>query len=384
MRVSEKEFSLKYIQIIEDVLDLHEVKHNPRPKSKVEELSGRLEAHFSVWQKGALDSIQNRNDTVSFHFGNSNQLSTTLEYAPLYVDHVVLQDLVLRILQSKSLASKKLRRIRLIGDQLVSWRPLVEEGIVSIIPSPIFWDQHIEEHLTSLSTTNHQFAVPLYASLLLGCSPMTDVPELARELPNIANSSVGREIANTSASSDRSPNIQSNLSGDHVYYQNMISELQHGDVIDVLPLLLGNDRVTQNPELWCLKDPDPERLLELSSEFSGFRTELNSTVDQITSSTDHSDIYSILEQSSKQVTDEYMKIKRKRQRYRKSRGKDTIKIVLQSVPLLLGINSQDMLLSVSGASLIGIQLQELYEKWDRDPPGENNTIFRTFKSLEIS
>lgn len=387
MKLNAKQFSLEYIEIVDDVLDAGQVKRNPRAISKVEELSGRLEAHFSVWQRGALESIQNRNDSVAFHFGNSDQLSKTLEYAPLYVDHVVLQDLIFRTLQRRDSPGNKLMRVRPLAEQLLSWKPLVEEGRVSIIPSPLFWDRQIQNHLQSVSPSSHQFAVPLYAALLLKCSPMTDVPTLARRLPEIAKSSVGQKVADISASFEQNPTNRS-LDRDNIYYRNLVSNLQDGDVVDVLPLLLGNDRITEQPELWCLKNPDPDQLLELSSDIAGFREELNNTVNQIESSESVPDIFEVLEATSEQVIDEYERIKNERERYRRSLRRDSIKIVLQSVPLVVGLGHHDLLLSLLGttstAGLVGTQLQELYEKLNQEYPGENNAIFRTFNHFELN
>lgn len=385
MRLSAKQFSLKYIQIIDDVLDVGQVSPNPRAESKVEELSDRLGAHFSIWQIGALESIQERNDSVAFHFGNSDDLSKTLEYAPLYVDHVVLQDLIYRILQDRGTAGKKLMEIRPIAEQLVSWRPLVEEGRVSLVPSPLSWDDRIENHLLSLSPSNHQFAVPLYASVLLGCSPMTDVPALARRLPDIAMSSVGQGVADVSATANRLRSTTPRHA-DSVYYRNRIAELQHGDVVDVLPLLLGNERVTKQPELWCLKDPDTDELLRLSADFRGFRDELNDIVNRVSTEEDVADIYDMLKSASERAESEYEMMKRERARYRRSLGKESVKVVLQSLPLVFGLSHHEMLASLLGtassAGLLGAQFQELYEKWNQGLPNEDNALFRTFTHFE--
>lgn len=386
MDINEKQFSRKYIEILEDVLHTErDPSVRPNPESQVEELDRRLNSHFSVWQRGALESIREQNRSTVFHFGNSDQLSTTLDYAPLYVDHVVLQDLVHRQLQFRTSPEKKLMRIRPIAEEILSWKTLVEEGRMSIVPAPSYWDSRIEEQQAELEPSRRLFSSPLYASLLLNVKPFTDVPSLKRKLPKMAKGTIGREIAKISVEQTAVVPDDS-LIDDPTYYQNEMANLGHDDVFDLLPNLLGNPNGRRTPELWCLRDPDPEQLHELSERFSGFRDRINETIRDIESVKNESEIGEIAEAASEELTREYEMIQEQRLQFRDEIGKQALRVVLQSIPIIVGMTHQDMLIGMLNASanggLAGIELHKLYEKWTAEPPGTNNAVFQVFNYFE--
>ncbi|WP_143420370.1 hypothetical protein [Halorubrum vacuolatum] len=385
MNIDHHKFSLKYVEIIEDVLHLGESESiRPVPEARVEELSRRLYTHFSVWQRGALNSLRNSDQNIVFHFGNSDRLTETLEYSPLYADHVVLQDLIFRQLQTRTTPAKKLMRIKPVINEIIKWKPLIEEGRVSIVPSPRYWDDQIEEHHMGLGPQERLFASPLYASVLLDCQPLTDVPTIERKLPKLAKSSMGEEIAKISV--DQNAVSTEEIFEDEEFYRNTLSEFENNQVFDLLPNLIGSSPKNSNPELWCLKDPDPEQLSELSEDIHGFREWIHETIREIEEVDDASEIHEIVEVASEQAQKEYVTIHQERVEYRDQLGKQSIRVVFQSIPIVVGVTHQDILISMlsstAGAGLTGIELYDLIKKWREGPSESHNSVFRVFNFFD--
>ena len=385
MELDHQDFSIKYIEIVEDALNINQSSSlRPDPEARVNELTDRLETHFNIWQKGALKSIQRENQSIGFHFGNSNQLTKTLSYAPLYVDHVVLQDLILRQLQTHASPEIRLKRVQPLVQEVVNWKSLVEEGRVSIIPNPKFWDPVIEEHYSKLSADRRLFASPLYASILLDCSPLTDVPYLQRKLPNLARSTIGKGIAESGAR-------QELLQGDHwlyddpVYLENELSDLGYSDVFDLPPTLLGANDSRVDPEFWSLRDPDPDIVSELAEDVSGFREELHETVEEI-QAVEEDEIGEIVSSGAEDLQREYEQLIRQREDYRNRLERKSIQTIFQSAPIIVGATHQDFLISMlssgAGVGTVALEIKELYELWQDGPPGENNCVFRVFDYFE--
>lgn len=378
-----RRFSAKYVEIVADVLDLRGSRSVPAdPEARVEELRERLENHFSIWHRGALESIRRRNASTAFHFGNSDRLSRTLEYAPVYVDHVVLQDLLYRQLQSRAAPEIQLRRILPVAREVCNWKSLIEDGRISIVPAPTYWDRRIREHHSRLPAEHRLFAAPLYASLLLDCSPMTDVPYLERKLPRIARGTIGKGIASSSA---RQTSVVPDdpLTHDEEFYRNELAALQHEDVFDLLPNLLGVAGTDDDPELWCLKDPDPDDVRRLADDVGAFRSRVHEVIREIEGIDDAAEIRAAVDVASEHVREEYESIQQRRSDYRRELGTDSLRVVLQSIPVLVGATHQDLLVALlsagAGVGGAGLEVRRILERWRDGSPATDSSVFRVFE-----
>jgi hypothetical protein len=98
-------FTEQYLAIIRDTLRVQTTDDGEKryqwTEDTADELTRRLENHFNSFAEAAITAAREdaTESMYSFHYGYSPNLSETLKYAPLYTDHVILQDIVYRTLR---------------------------------------------------------------------------------------------------------------------------------------------------------------------------------------------------------------------------------------------------------------------------------------------
>ncbi len=174
-----KEFSLKYLSVLEKVLQVNWASNGDPivsieaiDETTVEALAQELMAllHSSTAQEAIeYERRCSRNEIVSVGFGLTGNFSDFVKLGLLCGDRVVLWD----ILASKTLRSgvttqSASDRIAELAGNLLTLKPLVEDGAVVVLPHPTMWSELARDLLTelkknSLSTSDVGFLTALVA-----------------------------------------------------------------------------------------------------------------------------------------------------------------------------------------------------------------------------
>lgn len=125
----------------------------------------------------------------SFHYGYSPNLSETLKYAPLYTDHVILQDIVYRTLRGSRDRPPKERHDSVIAyiQNILNWEPLIQSGHVSIVPSPHLWSSEIRSFMNEIDSDERKIcSQPPWAAGRFNATPFTDSNDYRGHITQIA------------------------------------------------------------------------------------------------------------------------------------------------------------------------------------------------------
>lgn len=188
-------FAKQYLAIIHDTLRVQTTNDGKQQYKWTEdtgdELTRRLENHFNSFAETAINAAREgaTESMYSFHYGLSPNLSETLKYAPLYTDHVILQDIVYRTLHGNRDGSPKERHDSVMPyiQNILEWEPLIESGYVSIIPSPHLWSSEIRSFITGVGSDERKICTqPLWAAGRFNATPFTDSIEYCDYMTEIA------------------------------------------------------------------------------------------------------------------------------------------------------------------------------------------------------
>jgi len=349
-------FTSQYVEIIEDVLNIEtssngEVKY--RWSSNVpRELSRRLENHFNTHSESAISSAraEAQEQRISFHYGFSPNLNETLKYAPLYTDHVVLQDIVYRTARREHTNSSVRDSILRYVGNIIKWKPLIEEGYVSILPSPHLWSSEIRNFMDSIDTEPRKICTqPLWAAGHFNATPFTDsrqyqnhtfeIVEDARRIQ--ATSATGQVIKDPTAARALDLGVQSR-DGDGLKYTEVDGELRQLSVLSVGSQLFGKQDEKDDADLFYVTDADYEEVIELAQEFEGFRSKFQEILEDIAQN-DGDEVHEIVEKCPERIESDYEDIKREMNLKRKATlGTAGIAGLTMSLPVILNLSPRSL------------------------------------------
>lgn len=362
-------FTQQYFDIIRDTLqitsgDSDEI-HYYWDENTGEELTRRLENHMNAFTEDAIKAARQAasDEMYSFHFGLSPHLNETLKYAPLYTDHVVLQDGVYRSLRnSRENPSKRERQMVLMYiKNIMKWGPLIESGHVSILPSPYLWSSEIRQFLSKIDTGPRQTCTqPLLASNRLQTTPFTDAPEYGQHMSNLARTALMvNRSAETGEFQIQDPTVfealeQGYVAGNskQIDIEFVKDELDEMKIINVASRLFG-DLETESPKLYYLNDASFQEVIELAEEFEGFRRIFNEILDDLVM-TEGGEVEEIVEKSPERIQEEYQQIEKSVSLRRDAiLGSAGVAGLAISLPLFVQLSPQDLLTTSYGIGYFG-------------------------------
>lgn len=334
-------FTEQYLAIICDTLRISENDDGQLTyhwdKDTADELTRRLENHIDIYTESAIESARKHagDKLYSYHFGHSPNLNETLKYAPLYTDHVVLQDIVYRTLRGRQRMSEQQLKdsVTTYVNNIVQWEPLIEAGHLSILPSPQLWSEPIREYLDKMGTGKKRICTqPLLATDRLNTKPFTDAPRYSEQLTQMAMGATQlMEAAETG---------EINLISNDRW--NQIDTMQETRVLSVGSQLFGTQDDSQ-ADLYYLPDASYEDVIELSAEFDGFRSCYDDIVRDLVSS-EGGEIEELVAQAPEKIESDYNDIKQRLQFKRKGISAATgIAGLAIALPVFVSISPEDLL-----------------------------------------
>ncbi|ELZ30121.1 hypothetical protein [Halorubrum distributum] len=335
-------FTKQYLAIIRDTLRISENDDGQLTyhwdKDTADELTRRLENHLDIYTKSAIETAREHaeDELYSYHFGLSPNLNETLKYAPLYTDHVVLQDIVYRTLRGRQRTSEQQleKSVMSYVNNIVKWEPLIEEGHLSILPSPHLWSEPIREYLDKIETGEKRILTqPLLATDRLNTKPFTDAPHYSGQLTQMAMGATQlMEAAKT---------------GDIDLVNNggweQIDTMHEARVLSVGSQLLGTNDDDSQADLYYLPDASYEDVIELATEFDGFRSCYDDIVRDLVNS-EGGEVEELIAQAPDKIESDYRDIKQRLQFKRKGLSAAAgIAGLAITLPVFVNISPEDLL-----------------------------------------
>ena len=334
-------FTEQYLAIIRDTLQPSETNNGQLSfdwdRDSADELARRLENHFDVNTGSAIESARERaeDNHYSYHFGHSPNLNETLKYAPLYTDHVVLQDIVYRTLRARHHRSDQQikKSVLTYVENIVQWEPLIKGGHLSILPSPHLWSEPIREYLEGIESGAMQICTqPLLATDRLNTNPFTDAEDYSNKVKNLAlAASELIEAAETS----KIDLVQNNTWGPH-------ETTEETRVLSVGSQMFGTDGETGR-DLYYLPDASYEEVIELATEFEGFRSCYNDIITDLVK-TEGGEVEDLVAQAPEKIESDYDDIKQRLQLKKETiSAAGGIAGLAVSLPLFVNVSPEDIL-----------------------------------------
>lgn len=335
-------FTEQYLAIIRDTLRISENDDGQLTyywdNDTVDELTRRLENHLDIYTESAIESVREHaeDELYSYHFGLSPNLNETLKYAPLYTDHVVLQDIVYRTLRGRHQTSEQQLKNSVMGyvNNIVQWEPLIEAGHVSILPSPQLWSEPIREYLDTIETGEERILTqPLLATDRLNTKPFTDAQRYSGQLKLMADNATDlMEAAETG-------NIDLVNNGGWKQFDTT----QRTRVLSVGSQLFGTQDNDSHADLYYLPDASYEDVIELATKFDGFRSCYNEIVDDLVT-TEGGEVEELVAQAPEKIASDYRDIKQRLQIKRKGLSATAgVAGLAISLPVFVNISPEDLL-----------------------------------------
>lgn len=319
-------FTEQYLAIIRDTLRVQTTDDGEKryqwTEDTADELTRRLENHFNSFAEAAITAAREdaTESMYSFHYGYSPNLSETLKYAPLYTDHVILQDIVYRTLRGSRDRPPKERHDSVMPyiQNILNWEPLIQSGHVSIVPSPHLWSSEIRSFMSEIDSDERKIcSQPLWAAGRFNATPFTDSKDYCGHMTQIAMEA--QQLKNSSQTGEVQDPMPLNAirmgkrAGDHnrpVTTGAVNETLQDMDIRSVGARLFGQQHDDDQADLYYIQDATYEEIIEMAEEFEGFRIKLNDILDELAEEDDVSEFHDILEQAPEKIEADYQQVRR--------------------------------------------------------------------------
>ncbi|MFC7070607.1 hypothetical protein ACFQL9_13215 [Halobaculum lipolyticum] len=334
-------FTEQYLAIIRDTLRISENDDGQLTyhwdKDTADELTRRLENHLDIYTESAIASAREHaeKELYSYHFGLSPNLNETLKYAPLYTDHVVLQDIVYRTLRGRQQTSEQQLKNSVMSyvNNIVQWEPLIEAGHISILPSPHLWSEPIREYLDTIETGEKRVCTqPLLATDRLNTKPFTDAPRYSNQLTHMATGATQlMEAAQT---------------GDIELVNNggwdQFDTTQEARVLSVGSQLFGTHNDSK-ADLYYMTGASYEDVIELATEFDGFRSCYDDIIRDLVNS-EGGEVEELVAKAPEKIAADYKDIKQRLQLKRAGLSAATgIGGLAITLPVFVNVSPEDLL-----------------------------------------
>lgn len=340
-------FTEQYLEIIRDTLQISE-NESGRVSCRwdhdtADDLARRLENHMNTFTEDAILSAKAsaEDQMYSYHFGLSPHLNETLKYAPLYTDHIVLQDIVYRTLLGRDNYDQSKIKNSVLGyvNNILKWEPLIEGGYISILPSSQLWSGSVRDSLHGMADGKRQICnQSLLASNKLGTTPFTDSPDykkymtlMAIEAKNLIESVEEGDLTapNPTSFDTRSSNARVRTVGSRLF--------RHPDST------AGLD--PESPaDLLYITGASYEEVIELAEEFEGFKSKFRSIIEEL-ARVPENEIDDVIEKAPDKIAEEYKDTQKLAVSRKMTLAGTGIAGLALSLPVFVSITPQDLFIS---------------------------------------
>ncbi|MCD6492728.1 MAG: hypothetical protein J7K36_02855 [Archaeoglobaceae archaeon] len=341
-------FSLRYLEILEENLkpkkEENKIVLRWQPETPYNLLDD-LKYLFKLNKDKIIKSAREISGLKSFHFGPTENPLEVVKYSFLFTDHIIMQDLIYRILfvsQHES-NSEIFKRVAPIAIEVLNWKELVENKKLFIVPSPSLWSEEIFKFCASRDEEGPWGEKSTVLNAIIGSNNLDSIP------------------------------FTDWVKGHRILYKlleeavtNMKKDTK---IINIAPYL--------GKRLWYLKDATPQDVFELESKYSGFKAELRHLVSEVLDVQSFQEVEELSKSVAESIEEEIKKMEKERRKIRLKKSVGAIGFITGFVGVVLGVYLGQVITALlavpTAASLIPLL---------ESSPTHENTVYIAFKYLK--